>query len=100
MSNPTRLMKRNKLTVIFLTGAILLIIGVALWLYTNSVIQGHEQLLNNPNLTQQEKWNYEGSLEWWKMAKITLYDPIAVILITAGLVALLYVTLWTIIQPQ
>jgi len=100
MSNPTRLMKRNKLTVIFLTGAILLIIGVALWLYTNSVIQGHEQLLNNPNLTQQEKWNYEGSLGWWKMAKITLYDPIAVILITAGLVALLYVTLWAIIQPQ
>jgi len=93
-------MKRNKLTVIFLTGAILLIIGVALWLYTNSVIQGHEQLLNNPNLTQQEKWNYEGSLGWWKMAKITLYDPIAVILITAGLVALLYVTLWAIIQPQ
>jgi len=93
-------MKRNKLTVIFLTGAILLIIGVALWLYTNSVIQGHEQLLNNPNITQQEKWNYEGSLERWKMAKITLYDPIAVILITAGLVALLYVTLWTIIQPQ
>jgi len=100
MSNPTRLMKRNKLTVIFLTGAILLIIGVALWLYTNSVIQGHEQLLNNPNITQQEKWNYEGSLEWWKMAKITTYDPIAVILITAGLVALLYVTLWAIIQPQ
>ena len=100
MSNPTRLMKRNKLTVIFLTGAILLIIGVALWLYTNSVIQGHEQLLNNPNITQQEKWNYEGSLEWWKMAKITTYDPIAVILITAGLIALLYVTLWAIIQPQ
>ena len=93
-------MKRNKLTVIFLTGAILLIIGVALWLYTNSVIQGHEQLLNNPNITQQEKWNYEGSLEWWKMAKITTYDPIAVILITAGLIALLYVTLWAIIQPQ
>jgi len=93
-------MKRNKLTAIFLTGTIILIIGVALWLYTNSVIQGHEQLLNNPNLTQQEKWNYEGSLGWWKMAKITLYDPIAVILITAGLVALLYVTLWAIIQPQ
>lgn len=100
MSNPTRLMKRNKLTAIFLTGTILLIIGVALWLYTNSVIQGHEQLLNNPNITQQEKWNYEGSLEWWKMAKITTYDPIAVILITAGLIALLYVTLWAIIQPQ
>ena len=93
-------MKRNKLTAIFLTGTIILIIGVALWLYTNSVIQGHEQLLNNPNITQQEKWNYEGSLEWWKMAKITTYDPIAVILITAGLVALLYVTLWAIIQPQ
>jgi len=93
-------MKRNKLTAIFLTGTIILIIGVALWLYTNSVIQGHEQLLNNPNITQQEKWNYEGSLGWWKMAKITLYDPIAVILITAGLVALLYVTLWAIIQPQ
>jgi hypothetical protein len=93
-------MKRNKLTVIFLTGAILLITGVTLLLYTNSVIQGHEQILNNPNLTQQERWDYEGSLEWWRMAKITTYDPIAVILITTGLVALLYVTLWAIVRPQ
>jgi len=93
-------MKRNKLTAIFLTGAILLLTGTTLWPYTNSVIQAHQQTLQNPNINQQQKWQTEGSLEWWQLAKITTYDPIAVILITAGLIALLYVTLWAIIQPQ
>jgi len=93
-------MKRNTLTLIFLLGAILLLTGVFLWLYTNSIIQANQQTLQNPNLTQQERWAYEGSLQWWTINKITTYDPIAVILITTGLVALLYVTLWAIIQPQ
>jgi len=92
--------KRKRLTAIFGTGAILLITGISLWLYTNSVIQTHEQLLSNTNLTLEEKWRYEGSLQWWKTARITTYDPIAVTLITIGLVAILYTILYAIVQPQ
>ena len=90
----------KKQNFLFLLGAILLLTGVTLWLYTNSVIQAHQQTLQNPNLTQQERWALEGSLQWWAAAKITLYDPIAVILTTIGLITLLYLTLYTITQPN
>jgi hypothetical protein len=100
MASPkTALLKNKKITLIFLAGAVLLIVGVALWAYTNSVVQAHQQILQNPNLTQQQKWQTEGSLQWWMMTKITVYDPAALILIVTGLVALEYVTLWAIIQP-
>jgi len=58
-------------------------------------------LLPEEEANQEEKKELEKARkEITKGSKITLYDPIAVILITAGLIALLYVTLWAIIQPQ
>lgn len=95
----TILLKNKKITIIFLTGAILTIVGVALWVYTDGVIRAHKQALQNPNLTQQERWALEGSLRWWINAELTLYGPVAITLITAGIIALLYVILWAIIQP-
>ena len=71
--------------VLFLTGVISSIMGTELWFYTDSVIQGHEQLLQNPNLTQQEIYAYEGSLQWWRIARITTYDPISLALIAGGI---------------
>jgi hypothetical protein len=37
------LLKNKKITLIFLAGAVLLIVGVALWAYTNSVVQAHQK---------------------------------------------------------
>jgi hypothetical protein len=95
----TTLLKNRKITLLFITGTILLLAGLTLWLYTNSTIQTLQQILQDPNLPQQQKWAYQGQLEWWTNTKTTLYDPLAVILITTGLIALLYVALWAIIQP-
>jgi len=81
-------------------GILLLIIGISLWLYTDSVIRGHEQLLDNPNLTPQQKWDYEGSYQWWKTAKKTTYDPLTIILITIGLIAIEYTIIYIIVQPE
>lgn len=99
MSRLKTLIKRKRaLTVVFLAGVSLLIIGIALWLYTDSVVQSHEQLLNHSNLTQQEIWRLEGSLQWWKTAKKTTYDPLAIILITIGVCAIEYPVIYTIAQ--
>jgi hypothetical protein len=95
----TTLLKNKKITLAFIIGAILLLAGLIIWLYTDSIIQNLQQTLQNTNLTQQQRWQTQGSLEWWTNTKTTLYDPTAITLITTGLIALLYVTLWAIIQP-
>jgi len=82
--------KSKFITTIFFLGIILLIMGFWLWTYTNVMILYNEQQLNNPTLTQEEKWRYEGSLEWWKTVRVTTYDPMAITLITIGLIAILY----------
>jgi len=101
MSNPKTTPKRkNLLKIITAIGTLLLITGITLWLYTNSIIQGHEQLLNNPNLTQQQRWTYEGSLQWWKTAKTTTYNPLSIILISLGLCAIEYTIIYLIAQSE
>jgi hypothetical protein len=95
----TTLLKNKKITLTFITGATLLLAGLTIWLYTNSTIQTLQQILQDQNLPQQQRWDYEGELEWWTNTKTTIYDPVALILITTGLIALLYVALWAITQP-
>ena len=101
MSNPKTTLKRKHLLIAITSiGALLLITAISLWLYTDSIIQGHEQLLNNPNLTQQQRWAYEGSLQWWKTAKTTTYNPLSIILITIGLCAIEFAIIYAIVQHQ
>ena len=95
----TTLLKNRKTTLLFITGAILLLAGIILWLYTDATIQNLQQILQDPNLTQDDRNKAQGSLDWWTNAKTTLYYPTAITLITIGLIALLYVALWAIIQP-
>jgi hypothetical protein len=89
---------KKTIIAIAIIGATLLIIGITLWLYTNNVIQGHQQLLNNPNISQDERWAYEGSLQWWQTAKKTTYDPTTIILITTGACTLELAIIYTITQ--
>lgn len=101
MSDPkTPLKRKGALKAITLIGALLLIIGIGLWLYTDSVIKGHEQILKDKSLTQEQIWGWEGSLQWWRAAKITTYDPLSIILITIGLCVLEYVIIYVMVRPQ
>jgi len=97
MSNPKILMRR-KLAVI-LAGGLFIVIGMALWLFTDFVIQGHEQILSNPDLIQEEKWRWEGSLQWWTTAETTCHST-SIILITIGVCAIELTLLHTILQPE
>jgi hypothetical protein len=96
----TSLKRKGAIKAITLIGVILLIAGIGLWLYTDSVIKGHEQILNDPNLSQDQRWSWEGSLEWWREAKITRFDPLSITLITIGLCALEYAIIYVMVRPQ
>lgn len=82
--------KSKVIAAVFYLGIILLIMGFWLWAYANVMILYNEQRLNSPTLTQEEKWRFEGSLKWWKTARVTTYNPTAIALITIGLIAVLY----------
>lgn len=90
MSSLKILIKRNKIAVSFWIGAILILTGICLSVYVDLVIKSHEEKLFFWTLTIEEEWRYEGSLQWWRMAKITTYDPLSTILIAVGLVAIIY----------
>jgi len=89
---------RSRLTV--LTAILLLTAGCSIWLYTNSVIQGHTQILNSSNLTPEEAWNYEGALQWWTNTYTTTIMPLTAVMITAGFVTLVGPMAWTRIQQR
>lgn len=97
MSKPKRKYLQK---VVALIGIVFLTMGVGLWVYTESVVRGHEQLLNDPNLTQEQRWECEGSLLWWRTAKRTLYDPLAIILVTIGFCAVEYVIIYLIVRSS
>jgi hypothetical protein len=92
MSSLKVFVKRNKISASFWLGAILILAGIIVSLYVDSVIKVHEERLFSPfsNLTQDEKWALEGSYQWWRMARITFYYPLSIILIAVGLVSLSY----------
>lgn len=92
MSSLKIFVKKNRISVFFWLGAVLILAGIVVSLYVDSVIKVHEERLFSPfsNLTQEEKWALEGSYQWWRMARITFYYPLSIILIAVGLVALSY----------
>jgi hypothetical protein len=92
MSNLKIFVKKNRISAAFWFGAALILAGIVVSLYVDSVIKVHEERLFSPfsNLTQEEKWALEGSYQWWRMARITFYYPLSIILIAVGLVSLSY----------
>ena len=100
MSNPKIFIKRKRVRAVIVLGVLLIIIGTAIWLYTNLVIESHEKALNNPNLTQEEKWTWEGSLRWWRTAKATFGDPASMMLVVMGICAVEYTLLYEIVKSE
>lgn len=89
------LKKTNRIKLSILAAIFLMVAGFSFWLYTTSVIQNQTQILNSSNLTQEEIWSYEGSLQWWQTTNNTTVTPITTIMITAGLASLIAPIAWT-----
>ena len=100
MNKAKTLIKKNKLAITFWLGVILLTIGISLWLYTDQTIKNHERILQTENLPIEEKWRYEGSLEWWRKASLTTYHPISITLLTIGTCLMETALIFLAAQPE
>jgi hypothetical protein len=87
------LQTRNLFTIIFATGAVLLIIGLILSYYPNSVIVGLQANLRDSDFSQQDKLAFQGSLDWWRIEQLTVYQPISYLLSIGGIIIMVYAVL-------
>lgn len=78
----------KKFTFLFLAGAAFLVIGLVFVWYPPSVIGGLEEQLRQAGLTQNEQDRLQGSLNWWKWAQVTTYQPLSNVLVAIGLVVI------------
>lgn len=76
--------------VLFIIGAGILIIGIFLSTYTDSVIGGIQEILNQGNLSQDQRNYFEGMLNWWNVQKITFYSPVAYLLTVIGVIIVIF----------
>ena len=92
MSGLRVFVRRNRIAVSFWIGAVLVLAGIGLSVYVVSTINLHMEKLFSPfsSLTQDEINQWQGSLDWWRVAKVTMYDPASIILIAAGLIAIIF----------
>jgi len=100
MSSLKTFIKRKRVLAVILLGVSYIIIGIALWLITDLTIQNHEQILSNSNLIQEEKLRWENSLQWWRTAKTTIWEPASISLITIGICSIEYTMLYAALQPK
>jgi hypothetical protein len=80
----------KRFTILFLAGAVFLLVGLVFAWYPSSVIGGLEERLRQGGLPQTEKDWIQGSLSWWYWARITTYEPLSYVLIAIGLVIIAY----------
>jgi hypothetical protein len=72
-------------------GMALIITGQSVYRYANQRISELEKQLT-PDLSVYEYGMIKGSLDWWRPALISIYGPISIYLITAGIAALAFST--------
>ena len=65
-----------------------MVAGAVLWTYAGFKIRELEQTLKDGNLSLEEKWRSEGSLQWWSDTSRTILYPVAFFLFVVGLAAL------------
>lgn len=81
---------RNQFTVTFVASVISLIIGLFVQWYPTYVISGLNDSLNQPNLPIETIWKLQGSLNWWNVSKITIFQPVSILLSAGGIILLAY----------
>jgi hypothetical protein len=99
MPNKLRfLFNRDRFGAFFWTGVILLVLGFGALTYANSVVEAHRQMLQT-DLSEIERDRISGSLSWWIIAQITLFDPVSLIFVIVGTFCIAYACIWKTMQP-
>ncbi len=65
------------------------LIGPSLWVFTGLNIMARGQTLSGANLSVEERWQVEGSLQWWRDLNTRFSYPLAAVLFVAGLITVL-----------
>ena len=80
----------KKFGLYFAIGAAILIVGLVLQWYPNSIIDGLEERLNDQTLPQDERNKLQGALNSWKIHSITTFQPLSSILFAVGIIIIIY----------
>jgi hypothetical protein len=85
------------LSSVFPLGASIIVIGYAILIYVNSVIEGLRAQLLEAGLTTAQISTLQGTLDSWQIQRITMLQPFSYVLILAGFLILLYSVVYTIL---
>ena len=93
LSNLGKQFRSPKVAVlIYFVGTALIIAGQSVYRYANQTISDLEAKLSQPELSQNEYWDIDGSLDWWRPALVSTFGPISIYLIAAGIAVLAFLT--------
>jgi len=84
------LQSKNRFTIIFVIGSVILIFGLALSWYSSSVISGMSETLRQGGLSQDQQNKYNGALASWNLWQITMFNPVSSILSVIGVIVIIY----------
>jgi hypothetical protein len=85
--------------IVYFVGVALIIAGQSVYRYASQRISELEAKLS-PDLSVYEYGMVKGSLDWWRPALISIYGPISICLITAGIAVLVFLTAHTILRSK
>jgi hypothetical protein len=78
------------LAIPFAIGTVVLLVGVILSTYTESVIGGIQETLRQGGLSVAQRDYFQSMLDWWTLAKITFYSPLAYLLTVIGIIIIVF----------
>jgi hypothetical protein len=88
LSTQGKLSRSAKVAIlVYFVGIALIISGQSVYRYAEQRVSELEAKLS-PNLSAYDYGMIKGSLDWWRPALISIYGPISLYLMTAGMVAL------------
>jgi len=94
LSTQGKLSRSVKVIIIaYFVGIALIITGQSVYRYAEQRITELETKLS-PDLSVYDYGMIKGSLDWWQPALISIYGPIAIYLVTAGIATLALLTLY------
>lgn len=74
----------------FAIGAAVLLVGLALQWFPNSVVNGINERLTQTNLTAEQTNNLQDQLNSWNVWQASVFQPLSIFFFTAGIIMLIY----------
>jgi hypothetical protein len=83
--------------IVYFVGVALIIAGQSIYRYAEQRVSELEAKLS-PDLSAYEYGMVKGSLDWWRPALVSIYGPISIYLVTAGIATLALLTAYIVLS--